>query len=105
MKIIAKEFREQAKEIFNYINKESPQNAEKFTNELVEEINKIERTPTDYPPVRNFPNTTNRYRYKIFMKSFKIVYKVLKHVLIFAGLLHVSQGLGAYKNLRKRKYN
>jgi len=104
-KIIAKEFRNQAKEIHDYISMDSPQSAEKFTSELLIEINKIEKNPEANPPVTNFPNKTKRYRYKIFMKSFKIVYKYLKEVLIFTGLLHTSQGDSAYKKLRKAKYD
>jgi plasmid stabilization system protein ParE len=103
-RIIAKEFREKAREIFKYIDNDSHQNADKFIVELLKQIDIIESNPEAYPPVANFPNKTHRYRYKIFMKSFKIVYKCLKKSLIFVGLLHTHQGSEAYKKLRKNKY-
>lgn len=68
--IIAKDFKNQAKEIYDYIAQNSPQNAEKFIKELLGEINKIEKNPEAYPPITNFNNITHRYRFKIFMKSF-----------------------------------
>ncbi len=104
-RIIAKEFSENAQEIFNYIDKDSKKNADKFIAGLLNEINTIEANPEANPPVTNFPNKTHRYRYKIFMKSFKIVYKCLKASLIFVGLLHTSQGNSAYQKLRKTKYD
>ncbi|MFN8255609.1 MAG: type II toxin-antitoxin system RelE/ParE family toxin [Bacteroidales bacterium] len=100
--LITKNFREQAKEIFNFIQNDSPQNANRFIDKLINEIKTIENNPEANPPVTNFPNKSLRYRYKLFMKSFKIVYKVLKESLIFIGILHKSQGNAAYNNLRKR---
>jgi plasmid stabilization system protein ParE len=102
---ISPDFDKQFDEFYEYIYKESPQNAEKFVRALEKNMKLIEKNPEAYPPVTNFPNKTKRYRYKIFMKSFKIVYKCLKEVLIFVGLLHTSQGYKAYQNLRKTKYD
>ena len=103
-KIIAREFRNHAKDIHDYIAENSPKNAEKFQQKILHEMAKIESDPTANPPVTNFPNKTKRNRYRTFMKSFKIVYKVLKEVLVFAGILHKSQDNKAYNELRKRKY-
>ncbi len=70
-KVISKDFRNQAKEIYDYIAQNSPQNAEKFMIELfneINEINKIEKHTESYPPLTNFDNFTQRYKFKIFMK-------------------------------------
>ena len=74
-------------------------------DELLSEIDRIEKNPEAYPPITNFNNITQRYRFKIFMKSFKIVFKVLKSMLVFVGLLHTSQGNKAYEKLRMAKYD
>jgi len=63
----------------------------------------IEKNPEANPPVTNFENRSMRYRYRIFMKSFKIVYKLLKKALVFVGLLHKNQSNIAFKELRKRE--
>lgn len=97
-------FDSQFDEIYEFIKEDSPQNAEKFTKELEENMKTIMLNPEAYPPVTNFPNKTQRYRYKLFMKSFKIVYKCLKEMLVFVGILHKSQGSSAYKKIRTTKY-
>ncbi len=102
---IGQDFDKQFDEFYEYIYKESPQNARKFVRALEKNMKSIEKNPEANPPVTNFPNKTMRYRYRIFMKSFKIVYKYLKEVLIFTGLLHTSQGNKAYQKLRKAKYD
>ncbi len=103
--VITPKFDKQFEEFYDYISKESPQNAEKFVHDLQKQMKAIEKHPKSYPPITNFDNITQRYRFKIFMKSFKIVFKVLKKMLIFVGLLHTSQGNLAYKKLRTAKYD
>ena len=103
--VISPDFEKQFDEFFNYIKNESPQNAEKFIQELKKNMEAIEKNPEAYPPVTNFNNITQRYRFKIFMKSFKIVFKVLKEMLVFVGLLHTSQGNKVYNKSRKAKYD
>ncbi len=104
-KFITQIFKSQAKEIYEYISKESLQNAEKFIENLLAEIQIIEKHRTSNPPITNFPNQLNRYRFKVYMKSFKIVYKVLADKLVFIGLLHTSQSNDAYKKLRTKITN
>ena len=80
--VISPDFDRQFDEFYDYISKESPQNAEKFVQQLQKHMKEIEKNPEAYPPITNFENITQRYRYKIFMKSFKMVYKVLTPIIL-----------------------
>ena len=80
------------------------QNAAKLLAEIDKAMLKIKAHPTANPLVQNFENKSKWYRFRLVMKSFKVVYKILKKMLIFVGLLHKSQGNSAYKALRTANY-
>ena len=95
--IITPLFTKQLRKHYEYITQESLQNAEKLLAEVNIAIQKIVAYPTSNPPVINFPNKTKYYRFRIVMKSFKIVYKVLKQKVLFVGIVHKRQGDKVYK--------
>ncbi|MCB1176634.1 MAG: type II toxin-antitoxin system RelE/ParE family toxin, partial [Leptospiraceae bacterium] len=90
------------KNIFNYINKESPKNAKKFNQTLKEQMSKIEAHPASFPLIdyENFDNSNNEYRFSHFFKSFKIIFKLPKDLLIFLGIIHDRQDTENIKDLK-----
>ncbi|OQX78821.1 MAG: hypothetical protein B6D61_04680 [Bacteroidetes bacterium 4484_249] len=98
---ISNNFYKQSREIYNYILKESVQNANKFINKLEIQIKKIKKSPSAYPPLTNFPNKLKLYRYSYVMKSFKIIYKISGSLIIILGIVHKGRANSEYNKIRK----
>lgn len=99
--IVTEKFAEDAKKIYDYIHKESSQNATKFKNELLLQMEKVEKQPASYPLIdyKDFDNSSKEYRFSHFFKSFKIIFKLTITVLTFLGIVHDRQSSEA---LQKR---
>jgi plasmid stabilization system protein ParE len=91
-------------DVYNYINDDSPQNAKKFAKELDKKIDSIKEQPTAFPPEPALPTKRNWYRFAIFMKSWKIVYKVTSELLVFLGIVHTKRHDRELKRLRTNRY-
>ena len=89
-----------AEEIFDYIKSNSPQNADKFRADLLNQINEVEAFPTAYPPERLLNRKLIQYRFTIVMKSWKLIFKVTSKFLVFIGIVHTKQHPGNVRKLR-----
>ncbi len=90
----------EAEAIFGYIKQNSPKNAEKFKNELINLINKVEDIPESYPPEKFLNSKKNRYRFALLMKSWKLIFKTTNKYLIFIGIVHTSRHPKEIRKLR-----
>jgi toxin ParE1/3/4 len=89
--IVQPEVYTEAEAIYEYIKENSPQNAEKFKEELLNQIDKVESNPEGYPS-ESFLNTTKiLYRFTLILKKWKLIFKVSKDLLIFIGIIHTSR--------------
>jgi len=98
------QFKNDGREIADFIRKESPQNAAKFSSEVVKKLKKIKQNPQAFPPEPYLPTKNNLYRFAIVMKSWKIIYKVSDKLLVFLGIIHTSRHPREIKKLRTRNY-
>ncbi len=103
--IIQPETISEAEEIYEYIKTDSPQNAEKFRQEFLKSVEKVENNPEIYPPENELNAKRILYRFILVMKSWKLVYKVTQRVLIFVGIVHTSRHPKEIKKLRTTNYN
>jgi len=103
--IVLSEFFEHIEEIYQYIKQESPQNAESFRVEVYETMRKIKNTPEAYTPVHSLNGVRKLYRYALVMKSWKLVFKATKSLLVFLGIVHTSRHPNEIKKLRTGKYD
>lgn len=103
--IIQPETISEAEEIYEYIKTNSPQNAEKFKQEFLNSVDKVENNPELYPPENELNAKHILYRFILVMKSWKLVYKVTKKFLIFVGIVHTSRHPNKIKKLRTTDYN
>lgn len=69
----------------------SNESAAKFTTALKTKMQKVATHPEGYPPVRQLPTKKNWYRFALFQKNYKIIYKVTSTQLIFLMLIHTKQ--------------
>lgn len=102
--IVTSKFVQSSLAIRNYIYQQSPQSAEKFRNKLKEKVTAISKHPTAYPPVPQLPTKKNWYRYAIFLKSYKIIFKVVSDKIIFLSIVHMKQNPELLKDLRTSRY-
>ncbi len=102
--LIKKEFDKSFERIFRHINENSEQNAKKFVKEVEEKMKWIMKNPTAGTPEIKIYSKKKWYRFKIVMKSWKIVYKVTKSLLIFLKILHMKQDAKDLKKLRTKNY-
>ncbi len=96
---------EDVEEIHSYIIGNSPQNAEKFKQELKQKIKDVENNPKAYPPEDIANSKTTMYRFVIVMKKWKLIFKVTTKLLIFLGIIHTSRNPNEIKKLRTTKYD
>ncbi len=90
----------EAENIYKYIKTNSPQNAEKFKQELLKSIDNVERNPEIYAPEKELNSKRILYRFILVMKSWKLVYKVTRNLLVFVGIVHTSRHVSVIKTLR-----
>ncbi|MBN1463413.1 MAG: type II toxin-antitoxin system RelE/ParE family toxin [Paludibacteraceae bacterium] len=98
------EFDDDFMKIYKYISEDSSQNATKFAQEVKEKINWIIENPTAGQIEIQIHSKHNWYRYKIVMKSWKIIYKVTRTLLVFIGIIHTKQHPNETKKLRTNNY-
>ena len=94
----------EAENIYEYIKSDSPQNAEKFKQELQKKIEKVEANPTAHSPENLLNNKRKLYRYTLLMKSWKLIFKVTKELLVFLGIVHIKRHPNQTQKLRTNKY-
>ncbi|MCB1156148.1 MAG: hypothetical protein KDK45_01490 [Leptospiraceae bacterium] len=101
--IIGRKFFQYVKDIYNYIKKDSLQNADKFADGILPAIEKVEKHPRSFPLIKaeGFEDEKIEYRYYHYMKSFKIIYKLPKGLLVFLGRIHDKQSDLAIQELKK----
>ena len=105
--IIKKRFRDDLKNIFEYINKDSPQNAKKFKDEIRFQLERIKSHPSAYPKleVKDLDNDNSEYRFAHYMKTFKIIYKIPNNLLIILGIVHDRQSPEVIASLKTEDHN
>ena len=99
--IIQPETISEAEEIYEYIKTNSPQNAEKFRQEFLKAVDKVETNPEIYPPENELNVKRILYRFILVMKSWKLIYKTTKELLIFVGIVHTSRHPHEIKKLTR----
>jgi plasmid stabilization system protein ParE len=102
--IVSKSFVEMLKEQYEYIKDDSPKNADTFKNGISPLIDKISQNPEAYPPVKQLPTKRNLYRFALYKRNWKVVFKNLKSTLIFLGFFHKKQNPEKIKTLKTTKY-
>ena len=103
-KLFTKKFADDFEANYQYIYKDSPQNAKKFAEELDSKIEKIKEQPTAFPPESALPTKKNWYRFAIFMNKWKVIYKVTSELLIFLAIVHTHRHEKQIKRIRTNKY-
>ncbi len=103
-KLFTRSFAKYFEANYQYIYKESPQNARKFAKDLDSKIEKIKERPTAFPPESALPTKKNWYRFAIFMNKWKIIYKVTNDLLIFLAIIHTNRHEKQIKRIRTNKY-
>ena len=96
-------FNKEAKEIYDYLYRQSPQNANKFRQELKRKLIQIKRNPYAFSVEPQLPNKRKIYRRAIVMKSWKIVYRITKHQLTILGIAHGARNPSVIRSFRKRR--
>ncbi len=102
--IVTENFEKQAEVQYDYIYTNSPQNADKFADGLSPAIKLIYEHPKAYPPEPIIPTKQNLYRFKLYMKSWKIVFKVTNNLLIILGIVNTKRHPREIKKLRTSNY-
>ena len=102
--IIKKEFTEEVEKTAAYIAQNSPQNARKFVTGINPTLDKIANNPLLYSKELIFDSKRGVYRYCLYMKSWKIVFKVLDNLLVFLGIIHTARHPKEILKLRTTEY-
>jgi len=102
--IVTNNFEEQGHQIYNYIQEDSPQSADKMSDELKLLIQKIQQNPEAYPVERFLLTKRRLYRFALLMKKWKVIYKVTSKLVVFLGIIHTAQHPKEIKKLRTTKY-
>lgn len=104
--IVGRNFFQMIVSIYEFIKKDSPQNAEKFRDGIQDKMEMVESHPRAFPLILSEQKEDEliEYRYIHYMKTFKIIYKLPKNLLIFLGILHDKQSDEAIKELQKKDF-
>ena len=103
--VVTSRFKNSVKINYNYIQQHSVQNAEKFLNELFEVMEQIPKNPEAYSLEHRLPTKRKLYRYKLYKKHYRIIFKTLNKQLIFVDFFHTAQNPDKIKKLRTNKYD
>lgn len=93
---------EEVEKTIEYIAQDSPKNAIKFGEDFMPLIDKISKNPETYPLVKQLPTKHNWYRFAIYKKNWKVVFKNLKSTLLFLGFFHNKQSVEKIKKMAKK---
>ena len=102
--IVTDNFEKQAESQYGYIYNNSPQNADKFADGILPAIIKISKHPQAYSQETIISTTKNIYRFMLYMKSWKIIYKVTSKLIVILGIVSVKQHPKAIEKLRTNEY-
>lgn len=78
-------------EIVSYIEEQSPYNAIVFLEDLKKSVEWIIKYPEATSIEKHLPTKKNWYRFKMFKKRYKILFKLLNDKLVFLTLFHTAQ--------------
>ncbi len=102
--IVKQQFLDSVLEIKKFIGQNSPQNAEKFTNDLKAKMARIIDNPEACSPEKNLLTKRRIYRFAPYKKQYKIIFKVLETRIIFLDILHGKRHPDSFKGLRTTDY-
>ena len=102
--VYKKDFEDDFEQVHSFINENSEQNARKFAQDVKTKIERIIQHPSSGTIESQIHSKQNWYRFKTVMKSWKIVYKVTKSMLVFLGIIHVKRHPDEIKKLRTSNY-
>ena len=102
--VYKKEFEEDFEYVYSSISENSDQNAKKFAQNVKKQIEWVIKNPTAGTIETQIHCKQNWYRFKTVMKSWKIIYKVTKSMLVFLGIIHVKRHPNEMKKLRTNNY-
>jgi plasmid stabilization system protein ParE len=100
--VVSKDFIQMLKEQYEYIKNQSPKSAENFKNDVNTLIDKISKNPEAYPLVKQLPTKQNWYRFALYKKNWKVVFKNLKSTLLFLRFFHNKQSVEKIKKMAKK---
>lgn len=78
------------REVYEYIKKNSIQNAEKMVKEIVERAESLALYPEKYPLDKYKTNNDGTFRY-FEHKRYRVSYQVLKEVILILRIRHTSR--------------
>ena len=85
----------QLQKAYNYIKKDSPQNAVKVRNEIVAVTISLGQQPERFPPDKYKQNNDGNYR--VFeLHRYRVSYKVMKDEILIVRLRHTSMSPLSY---------
>ena len=97
-------FNNSLEEAARYIRQHSPANADKLMEGAWPKIKQIAKSPFASPVEQQIPDSTVEYRFSIYMKSFKIIFRVLDDAVLLIDFVHVARGPDYYRQLRTTDY-
>ncbi len=90
--------------IKDYIKQDSPRNAEKFVADLRPKMDRIIAYPETFSPEKNLLTKRRIYRFALYKKHYKIIFKVLDNQIIFLDLVHGKRHPDYLKGLKTTDY-
>ena len=91
-------------EIKQYISQHSPKNADKFVGDLKPKMDRIIENPETFSPEKNLLTKRRIYRFAIYKKQYKIIFKVLESQIVFLDIVHGKRHPDYFKGLRTTDY-
>jgi len=84
--------------------KDSPKNAQKFVDEANKTLESIQAYPETFPPEYHLNGKRQLYRFAIHAKNYKIVFKVLKPMVIVLDIVDTRRYPREIKTLKTTNY-
>jgi plasmid stabilization system protein ParE len=101
---VKQQFLDSLLDIRDYIAASSPQNAGKFIADLRSKMNQIIANPESFSPEKNLLTKRRIYRFSVYKKHYKIIFKVLNDRLVFLDIVHGKRHPDHFKGLRTTDY-
>ena len=98
-------FYDDINDIIDFISETSTQNAIQFAQGIQPIIDKIIKHPEANSLVKQIPTKRNWYRYRLYKKRYKVIFKVLKDKVVLLGIVHTSQHPDKITELRTGNYS
>jgi len=90
--------------IKDYIKQDSPQNAEKFVADLKPKMDRVIAYPETFSPEKSLLTKRRIYRFALYKKRYKIIFKVLETQIIFLDIVHGKRHPDYFKKLKTTDY-